>query len=223
MRQIRRNWWLIWEDLHPLARGAVLIVLSMLGFTVGLWLLAWLGPRMMSLDTFFKLRILENIWSLANLVLGFIMVYTLLRLSWLVFRKQAILLNVVVVCGGLVVVGLWLIFRPSMFEGAVRHQTGYPYNTVFDAFANMCDDWAAEETININLDETELGVLSKFTPWRESNTVFFDFGDEEQSFGLACVLNENTPYKTGRLSRNFEYEHIRSRYYTFSAKDESSS
>lgn len=219
MRQIRRNWWSAWEDLHPLARGAVLIVVAMLVFSTALWGLALMGPRMLSLQAYFNLRLVEQIWALANVVLAVMMAYTLLRLTWMAIRKKAAILNVVVVCVGIAVASLWVTFKPTLFAGAVQHQTGHPYNEVLDTFTDLCDEWSTAGSLGIDLEAADLGTLSEYSPWRESTTVFFDFGDQEQAFGLACVVSGEEPTKTGRRSRDFEYHHIRDRYYEFTTKD----
>lgn len=219
MRQMRRNWWSAWEDLHPLARGAVLIVAAMLVFSSALWGLALIGPRTMSLRAYFNLQPVEQIWALANVVLAVMMAYTLLRLTWMAVRKKAAILNVVVVCVGIVVASLWVTFKPTLFAGAVQHQTGHSYREVLDTFIDLCDEWAAEGSLSIDLVAADLGILDESVPWRESTTIFFDFGNQEQAFGLACVLSGEEPTKTGRRSRDFEYHHIRDRYYEFTTKD----
>ncbi|MCB9435709.1 MAG: hypothetical protein H6673_01785 [Anaerolineales bacterium] len=219
MRQIRRNWWSAWEDLHPLARGAVLIVAMMIVFSTALWGMALFGPRMMSLSAYFKLRPVEQIWALANVVLAIMMAYTLLRLTWMAVRKKAAVLNVVVVCAAIAMASLWVTLKPPLFAGAVQHETSHSYGEVLDTFTTLCDEWSTAGSLGIDLEAADLGVLSDYSPWRESTTVFFDFGDENQAFGLACVVTGDEPFKTGRRSRDFEYHHIRDRYYEFITKD----
>jgi hypothetical protein len=113
---------------------------------------------------------------------------------------------------------------------------GRPYGEVFDAFSEFCDDWTetyqADNLAPINVDESEdiqnsiFADADKAQIWgyptdRRPATVFFDYGDEEQPFGLACVLREDTPPHrgnargTGGSFEDYNYEHIQQNYYRF--------
>lgn len=217
-----RNSWQRWEDQHPLTRNSFILVLLELVFALILRIVIFLTPRLVDLSTLFKIAVLERVWLLTNVVLFVILVSSIIRLTWLVYGGRASLVSLLLACIMPFILWLPIQLMPTFFEAATSHQLQRPYSEVFVAFENLCNQW--DETHGqrdnyIFFPQNEalglLGNTDQVTVWRESNTVFFDFGDDEQSFGLACALGGERPTRNGRLSRDFSYRQIEGKYYEF--------
>lgn len=217
-----RHWIDLWEDQHPLARSNILLLSLLLTSSLALWLMMLLTPRFLDLRTVFQLAVIERLWFLGNIVLLAIFVYSIIRMSWMAFRKDISHISLVMVWITPVFLMIPLLLMPTFFRAMASYQLERSYGEISDEFSALCDEWEAtygqQASIAISVDEVDLGMFQdngRVNVWRESNTVFFDFGDETQSFGLACALGGREPFDSGRRSRNFDYQHIRKNYYEF--------
>jgi hypothetical protein len=217
-----RYWIDLWEDQHPLARSNFLLLGLLVASSLVLWLLMIFTPRFLDLHTVFQLAVIERLWFLGNVVLLAIFVYSIIRLTWMAFRKDISSISLLMVWVTPFILMLPLLVLPTFFRATASYQLGYSYTDISAEFSALCDDWQAtygqQASIALRVDDVDLGLFQDndhVTVWRESNTVFFDFGDETQSFGLACALGGREPYDSGRRSRNFDYHHIQQNYYEF--------
>ncbi len=217
-----RYWINLWEDQHPLARSNVLLVALLLLFSFLLWVIMYLSPRLLDIQTVFRVAVIERLWFLGNVVLLAIFVYSIIRLMWMAFRKDISYLSLLMVWITPFVLMVPLIIMPTFFQEAASYQLGQPYSEIMGEFTALCDEWEAtygqQASIALRVQEVDLGLFQdneRAKVWRESNTIFFDFGDDTQSFGLACALGGKEPYDSGRRSRDFDYRRVQKNYYEF--------
>ena len=220
------RWLAWWEDQHPAMRYSV----GILGFQVGMWLImnlfTYLAPRFFAYKQVFSFVILERLGTIVSLILVAIVLFNIFRVLMRYFQKVAGLASVLfsIIAGiGLIIVALNM---PSFLKGAIGYNMGASYPTVFGEFQDLCDEWQAtygqQSTIAIQPDELEIGRFNDeelVSVYRvgsgETATVIFQMGDEEQLFGLACVLGTGeNPYNLGRTS-DFDYVHLGKNYYGF--------
>ncbi len=220
------RWLIWWEDLHPATRYSVAI----LAFQAGMWLimnlLTYAAPRFLSYKQVFNFAILERLGTIISLILIAIVIYNSARVVQRYWEKVANLTSVILslVAGvGLIIVALNM---PSFLKGTIGHNMGASYPSVFSDFRGYCDEWqetyGQQATVAIRPDDLDLGIFNDETRvdvYRigsgETATVIFQMGDEEQRFGLACVLGTGeSPYNLGRAS-DFDYVHWGKNYYGF--------
>jgi hypothetical protein len=217
-----RYWINLWEDQHPLARSNFLLLGLLLLSSIVLWLMLMVAPRMFDLHIVFQLAVIERLWFLANVVLLAIFVYSIIRLMWMATHKDISYVSLLMVWITPFVLMIPLILMPTFFQAMSSYQMGRSYREISQQFSALCDDWQAsygqQASIALRVDDVDLGLFQdndRVNVWRESNTIFFDFGDETQSFGLACALGGREPYDSGQRSRSFYYRHIQKHYYEF--------
>lgn len=220
------RWLIWWEDLHPASRYSMAI----LGFQVGMWLLmnllTYAAPRFLTYQQVFNFAILERLGTIISLILVAIVIYNSARVVQRYFQKFANSMSVILslVAGvGLVVVALNM---PAFLKGVIGHNMGASFPSVFGEFRDYCDEWqdtyGQQATIAIRPDDLDLGIFNDETRvdvYRvgsgETATVIFQMGEEEQRFGMACVLGSGeSPYNLGRTS-DFDYVHWGQNYYGF--------
>lgn len=220
------RWLAWWEDQHPAMRYSI----GILGFQVGMWLImnlfTYLAPRFFTYKQVFDFSIIERLGTIVSLILIAIVAFNLLRVSVRYWQKSASLSSVLfsLMAGvGLVIVALNM---PSFLKGAIGHNMGASYPTVFAEFRDLCDEWqetyGQQATIAIRPNELDIGRFNeeeRVSVYRvdsgETATIIFQMGEEEQLFGLACVLGSGeSPYNVGRTS-DFDYIHLGQNYYGF--------
>lgn len=217
-----RYWINLWEDQHPLARSNVLLVALLLLSSFLLWVIMRFAPRLLDIQTVFQVAVIERLWFLGNVVLLAIFVYSIIRLMWMAFRKDISYLSLLMVWITPFILMIPLLVMPTFFQEAASYQIGQPYSEIMGEFTALCDEWEAtygqQASSALRVQDVDLGLFQdneRVEVWRESNTIFFDFGDDTQSFGLACVLGGKEPYDSGRRSRDFDYRRVQKNYYEF--------
>ncbi len=218
--RVLRRWLMLWEDQHPLARNSVLLMLLMLGFSLLFRLGTLLGPHYLSFSTLFEFAIVEDVWFVAHILVLAMFAYGAIRLVGLAVQGRVANLGVVMMVVSIVILLAPFLTMPSLFESAVAYQMNQPYDDVLEEVQALCAGWLDEfGTRTFDPDDYDLGSLQgRVEVWRESVTVFFNFGDEEQTFGLACVLNGEDPPDSGYRTKNYVYDHISEDYYEFYEK-----
>lgn len=212
-----RRWLMIWEDQHPLARNTVLMMLLMLGLSIMLRIGIFLGPHYLNLTTLFRLTIIEDVWFVAHVLVLIMFIYSIARLLGLAIKRRASYLGVILTMLSMLILLIPFFTMPSIFEAATAHQLDHPYDQVLSQVKTLCQGWMEEHgTRSFDPDNYDLGLLEgRANVRRESSTVFFDFGDEDQVFGLACVLNGEEPPDGGYRTKNYVYNHINGDYYEY--------
>lgn len=220
------RWLAWWEDQHPLMRYSV----GLLIFQIGMWLIlnaaTYLAPRFFSYAKIFDFIIVERLGTIISLILVAIVLFNTFRIFMRYLNKAVSMTSVgLTILTGLLLVG-FAMNMPSFLKGTIGHQMGARFPRVFGDFRELCDEWeetyGQQATIAIRPAELDTGIFNdteKVELYRlgsgDSATVIFQMGDEEQIFGLACVLGSGeTPYNSGRTS-DFDYVHWGNNYYGF--------
>ncbi|NDJ87226.1 MAG: hypothetical protein GYB66_15210 [Chloroflexi bacterium] len=216
-----RNLLLLWEDLHPLARGNFL--LSLVSLLVAA--LIWFGLRVLfaelSPPDYFALSFIKQVWHLGSFALAAILAYGALRIGRLALQKRASYLSVLLAVAAVVMVGFPPFIMPSFFEVAVSQEMNHSYGQVFDTAESLCQFWKQEHADQsphiFDPNDADIGIFDADTVdvFREQSTVFFNFGDEDYAYGLACVIDGGEPADQGRRSRKYEYAYLRGDFYEF--------
>jgi hypothetical protein len=210
-----------WEDLHPLSRNNIAIMVVAMVVWVTFQIITYAAPRLLTLHQVFQWAIIERLWTITGLVLIAVLVFNALRLLMRFARREVSWMSAAsawAVIGVVVYTTFWL---PSFFNSTVSYVMGQSYGDVYNGFETLCDKWEEryrdEDTITLRISDEDLGLFenrAEVDVRRERNVVFFDFGDEEQEFGLACAIGGEEPHSTGR-ARDYEYHHINQHYYQY--------
>jgi hypothetical protein len=76
-------------------------------------------------------------------------------------------------------------------------------------------EWGDKPDITLNVAQEDVGQLREESEvFRSRNTVFFNFGEQGQDFGLACVLDAERPDDAGRVD-NYAFRRLSGHYYQF--------
>lgn len=211
-----------WENRHPVARNALLLTAAMVCGGLLLTLMMYSSPYLVGIEAALSLRILETYWNLLLIVVAAILIYSLIRMLWLIYRQRLNVVDVTIVSVAPLLMFFIIRLMPTFFEASFSFQLKHSYNDAFAQFQALCDEWnqhyRESTSLTFQPEASDLGVYDAAVVrvWHERHTVFADVGDAEFSFGLACVLDgKETPIDTGRFSRYFEYRHIHANYYEF--------
>lgn len=211
---------IIWEDLHPHTRNNIAVLIVAAGVWVILYGLTFLAPRIMNLHRVFQFALIERLWVITSIVLIAVMVFNAVRVAMRYRERLISLTSVVLAVIVIAPVIFFTLYLPSFFNAASSYALGEPYGKIFNQFSNYCDEWEAsygqQANIAIRPQDLDLGLFDKHDVevYRERKVVFFNFGDEGQVFGLACVLGGGVPHTDGKAS-DFQYQHIENNYYQF--------
>ena len=215
------HWWLFWEDQHPLARNNVAVLGLMLAVWLILLVITYIAPRVLSVVDVFRLAAIERIWSITSFILIFILLFNCFRILIRWTKNQVPFTSVALAVLVLPVVAALTLYIPSFLHATVSYKMGDSFGTVFDEYQKLCDDWEAtygqQPTIALRPSEVDLGYFAnrqEVEVWRDRSVILFDFGDEEQRYGLACVLGGGVPHTDGRTD-DFTFRHIDKNYYEF--------
>lgn len=211
-----------WEDRHPVVRNVMTLTALTLLVVAILSTLMLAGPALWSIDTTLALATMDTNWVWGQVIVVGLLFVSFLRACVLVWQQRIGVVGFGLVCvGPLVVMGAFSAM-PTFFAAAVGHQMRTPFTTVYQEFRALCDEWDMRygevEVISFRPEEVPLGIFERddVDIWRERYTVFVDFSDDNQRFGLACVVGgAEAPFAEGRYSRYFEYRHLQGKYYEF--------
>ncbi len=217
---------LFWEDQHPLARNNVLILAISIVIWFFLLILTYVAPRNFTIEQVFEIAVTQRIWEITSLVLIALLVYNALRLTYRYTTKLASFSSLAMAWAVIVLMLFIAANSPSFHHSTISYLTGDSYGTVLTEFKEICDEWEAtygqQSAIALNPDNVDLGYFQdrdEVDIKRIQRAMFFDFGTEQQQFGLVCVLGGGSYPDSGR-AENFEYDKIEKNYYEFVERDE---
>ncbi len=202
------------------------MLLFVLVASVVLRLFMIVAPHQFDLPTVLRVAVVGRVWYMAILILVAVFLYSAVRLAWLAVREKAAMSSVLITVAGLPVLVVLLQIMPTFFQEVVSYHSGKPYDDVFRSVQTLCYTWevthSSVERYDFNPRDSDLGILAdeeQVRVWREHNTVFFNFGDDDVPVGLACALGGDEPTKEGRRSRTYDYVPIDGMFYEFYGKD----
>jgi hypothetical protein len=209
------------EDQHPLVRANLRLGLSLFSAIVALHVLIYIGVRVLKPRFMFEvntwLRLLTTLVVLMLIILG----YNALKITVQFVRRRGVFTwrSLLLAYLAVAALGFSLLNMPDVFDRAVAASVGRSYNNIHSEFREVCsrwdEEWMDEDAVTMDIDAQDVGSLREVAEvYRVSNTVYFDFGDEDYAFGFACVLRAAAPSETGR-ARDYTYSRIRGAEYQF--------
>jgi hypothetical protein len=221
-----KNLLLFWEDQHPLARNNILILVVSIVIWISLLVLTYFVPRNFAIEQVFEIAVTQRIWEITILVLMALMAYNAVRLTYRYATKLASFASVAMAWTSIAIMLLIAANSPSFHHSTISYLTGDSYGTVLTEFKDLCDGWEAtygqQSTVALNPDDLDLGYFQnreEVDVMRIQRAVFFNFGTNQQRFGLACVLGGGSYPDSGR-AENFKYDKIEKNYYEFIERDD---
>jgi hypothetical protein len=181
----------------------------------------YLGVRYMDTRFMFVANSWLRLLTTLVVLMVVILAYNAFKITVQYVRRQGVFTwrSLVLSYMAVAVLGGALFNMPDVFDRAVAASVGRSYTSVHRVFHEACArwdaDWIDSDAVTLDIEEEDLGWLSEETDvFRVRNTVYFDFGDEEYSFGLACALRAASPAESGRAS-SFVYARIKGPEYQF--------
>ena len=209
------------EDQHPLVRANLRLGLGLFLVIFALHVAVYLGVRYLETRFMFVMNSWLRLVSTLVLLMVVILAYNALKVTVQYMRRQGVFTwrSLALSYFAVIVLGGTLFNMPDVFGRAVAASAGRSYASTHREFQKHCDrwdaDWRDSDAVTLDIDAEELGWLREEAEvFRVSNTIYFDFGDEDYSFGLACALRGASPSETG-LARNFVYSRIDGPEYQF--------
>lgn len=214
-----RHFFVLWEDQHPLARTSFYLMLGGLVLWGIYYVLMWLAPALLTYEQLLFFGLFERVWFVIGSITVILIGYNALRILAKLWKKEVSRLSAMLALIAVPVLLVSLLNMPSSFQAAVRKTMERPYSEVYAAHQSLCEGWAAtygdREFVSFSIEQDTLGILQAAEVWREQKTVFFNFGDSDRAFGLACTLGEEPPNSQSVRSRHFDFFRIENNSYRF--------
>jgi len=216
---------LFWEDQHPLTRSNLSLGICTLAAGIALHGVIRLILRGLGTEMIYSLSLALRMLHTVLLLLMLILIYNALRLLWQFLQGKGIVgsYGVLLAFLGIIILGGAITVLPNVISAAIAATAGRSYGSVYHDFEEVCDRWVVvwkdAENITLDVSQEDLGRLGQEAEvFRLRNTVIFNFSDQQQDFGLACVLDQTQPADSGR-AQPYEFFHLGRSRYQFAEKN----
>jgi len=177
--------------------------------------------RVLKPSFMFEVNTLLRLLTTLLVLMLVILAYNALKVTVQYLRRRGVFTwrSVMLAYVAVAALAFSLLNMPDVFDRAVAAQVGRSYSDIHTEFRDVCarwdEAWMHEDAVTMDIEEEDVGTLRDYAEvFRVSNTVYFDFGDEDYAFGFACALRATAPADHGR-ARDFTYSKIHGAEYQF--------
>lgn len=210
---------LVWEEQDPFVRSNISTSLTSVLLVIATHLAVWFGVRMLSQDQ--VLRLGEGIRFLQMILffLAMVMTYNALRTIYQYVRGQGVIsvLGILLAWGSILVLIVAVLNIPSVLKASIAHSSGRTFGSTYDIFSGYCDDWLENYDLVADVDLKGVEFSGASEVYGVMNTIIVNFSDDPLDYGLACVLDHDTPAENGRAVR-YQYTSLDAAKYGFIEK-----